>query len=316
MFYELDAVKDFVSSVKQACTYADNPANITVEFMLNLSEYSEKIDTVNTSKEKLQELFIANCVTPFEGTGVKIETKLYQDSERIYSIGSYRRDLNYNSCLDYDYIVWGESDCMMPEQYFDCIETISAHSRQSNINRHCITFAVRKMWDASWAVLEHTKYRNETFMDSDDPRCGNTPSSIWYYMNQQEMNEVNNQAESYDITLLNYPRFDGSLLTISRDLLLNGVNIPPAVFGTGEDTAMQTMISIVMGEEYKQYVVSNILKVHNRNHPHKRNYILGEDNTANVRSRRSANTIFKNVHKKSYHNLSIVGKSQNRFELL
>lgn len=310
MFYELDAIKDFVSSLKSATSFIKNKENITIEFLLNLSEYSEKIDT-SITKDELIELYNNNCVKPLDG--LNIITKIYDDSDKLYSIGSYRRDLNYNYCLTHDFIVWGESDCMMPEQYFDVIETISHYAKSNNINRYCLTFAVRKMWDNSWKVLEHNLFTNNVFKQADDPSCKDDKSSIWYYMSQSEMNDINNQADEYDIKIIDHPKFDGSLLTISNDLLLNGINIPPAVQGTGEDTSFQDMIKVIMGASYKQFVIKNILKVHNRNHPNKRNYILGEDSSISPRDRRSKNKTFDDIHKNSYYNLSIIGNNQNKF---
>ena len=310
MFYELDAIKDFVSSLKSATSFIKNKENITVEFLLNLSEYSEKIDT-SITKDELIELYNNNCIKPLDG--LNIITKIYDDSDKLYSIGSYRRDLNYNYCLTHDFIVWGESDCMMPEQYFDVLETTSNYAKSNNINRYCLTFAVRKMWDNSWKVLEHNLFTNNVFKQADDLSCKDDKSSIWYYMSQSEMNDINNQADEYDIKIIDHPKFDGSLLTISNDLLLNGINIPPAVQGTGEDTSFQDMIKVIMGASYKQFVIKNILKVHNRNHPNKRNYILGEDSSISPRNRRSKNKVFDDIHKNSYYNLSIIGNNQNKF---
>jgi len=194
------------------------------------------------------------------------------------------------------------------------MEMLNSYAAEQNINRFCVTFGIRKMWDASWSILEHPLFENNLFLQSDNPAVPITPSSIWYYMPQEEMNAINKQAQELDLHLIDYPRFDGSLLTISSDLLLTGINIPPAIQGTGEDTAFQNMITTIMGSSYKQFVVKNILKVHNRNHPHKRNYILGEDSTTSPRNRRSKNEIFDNVHKTSYYNLSILGQNQNKFK--
>jgi len=316
MFYEIDAAKDFTNSVKSACVDLQNKENIEVEYLLNLSQLTEKLDTTQISREDLINKFKKYCIDPLLSIGIKTSYKLYEDDNTLYSIGSYRRDLNYFNCLNFDYIVWGESDCLMPKQYFEAVEQISAYATQSNINRFCLTFAVRKMWDASWSVLEHKDFQNKTFLPSTHEACSTTPSSIWYYMKEDEMNQINSKYDEFDISILNYPRFDGSLLTISKDLLLNGVNIPPAVSGTGEDTAFQNSINTIMGNSYVQFVVKNVLKVHNRNHPFKRNYILGEDSNSNVRDRRSANTVFDVIHKKSNYNLSLIGSNQNKFETI
>ena len=316
MFYEIEAAKDFANSVKNACVDVENKENIEVEYLLNMSELTETLDTNQITKDALINLFVINCVNLLIDSGIKTIYKVHEDNKSLYSIGSYRRDLNYFNCLKFDYIVWGESDCLMPKQYFEVVEQVSSYARRTNINRYCLTFAVRKMWDSSWAVLEHIDFQNKTFLPSTHEACATTPSSIWYYMNEEEMNSINNKFDQFEIMVLDYPRFDGSLLTISKDLLLNGVNIPPAVAGTGEDTAFQNSIKTIMGTSYVQFVIKNILKVHNRNHPFKRNYILGEDSSLNVRDRRSANQIFDQIHKKSNYNLSLIGANQNKFETI
>jgi len=316
MFYEIEAAMEFSNSVKNASHDIENKENIEIEYVLNISQLTEKLDTTQITKNDLVSKFENTCIQPLRDIGINTTYTIYDDDSNLYSIGSYRRDLNYFNCLRYDYIVWGESDCLMPKQYFHAIEQLSEYATSQNINRFCITFAVRKMWDSSWAPLEHKTFENEVFLDSTDVKCSTTPSSIWYYMNEQEMNSINDQFDQFDIIVLNYPKFDGSLLTISKDLLLNGINIPPAVSGTGEDTSFQNAISTIMKNSYVQFVVKNILKVHNRNHPFKRKFILGEVPTDNVRSRRSSNQLFDVIHKKSNYNLSIIGDQQHKFETL
>lgn len=315
MFYEIEVVVEFVESLLNSIKDVENRENITIDFLFNLSEFSEKIDQKITTSE-LVSRFTEKCISPLTQAGLCVNLTLHEDSTRLYSIGSYRRNFNNQYCLDYDYIVWGESDCLIPEQYFEVLEQINQYAKQIDLHRYCVTFGVRKMWDETWQVLEHPLFTNTTFRQSDDPHCNTDPSSIWYTMTLDEMNAINSQSKEYDLRVIDYPRFDGSLLTISRDLILNGVNIPPAVQGTGEDTSFQTMIKIVMGTAYKQFVVKNILKVHNRNHPNKRRFIMGEEDCDSPRDRRSKNATFDKIHKTSYRNLSIIGPNQSKFELL
>ena len=52
-----------------------------------------------------------------------------------------------------------------------------------------------------------------------------------------------------------------------------GANIPPGIFGlVAEDTAFMYSCQRLMGDSYIQFVVKNILKVHNRMHEKKRRY--------------------------------------------
>ena len=316
MFYELEAVKEFVQSVKNACLTVDNKENIATEFLLNTSEYSEKIDT-NYTKEYLHDLFHSYCVKPLEEIGIKVILRYNDDATKLYSVGDYRRDLNYFHCKDYDFITWGEADCLMPKEYFEVMESVSNYANSSNINRYCLTFGVRKMWDSSWQILEHDDFTNCEYYHEDHPSALTEKSSIWYYMSIDEMNDINNKIDSkFNINMINYPRFDGSLVTISSEIVLGGINVPPAVPCCGEDTAFQNMISIIMGESYVQFIVKNILKVHNRNHPRKRMYIENEKSIENSRIRRDSNTMWKDIYNKTNYNLSILGANQNKFKKL
>ena len=50
----------------------------------------------------------------------------------------------------------------------------------------------------------------------------------------------------------------------------------------GDDSAFLESCRLHMGENYRQFVIKNILKVHNRNHPNKRNYVKDEDQSKNT----------------------------------
>ena len=44
-------------------------------------------------------------------------------------------------------------------------------------------------------------------------------------MTLETMNDINSKAEELDIRVINYPKFDGSCLVLSSDLIKSGVNI-------------------------------------------------------------------------------------------
>ena len=129
------------------------------------------------------------------------------------------------------------------------------------------------------------------------------------------MKEINNKSKEFDISIIDYPRFDGSGLVISADLIQNGVNIPRAVWACGEDTSFQNMIKIIMGDTYRQFIIKNILKVHNRNHPNKREYVKGESDMKgkSVKLKRNTNPTWQTVHKLSESNLYNLGAKQEKF---
>jgi hypothetical protein len=129
------------------------------------------------------------------------------------------------------------------------------------------------MWDDSWKPLEHPEFADCKYFERDDPETYKHKSSIHYTMTLKEMYEVNEKTKEIDLISIKNPKFDGSLLTISSDLLKFGANIPRGFFGlSAEDTAFMVSCMKLMGNNYIQFIVKNILKVHNREHPEKRKY--------------------------------------------
>ena len=159
MFYEIEMISEFVESIYNAVNEVNNKENITVDFLFNFSEYFEKIDTNQISVNEMKRKFIEQ-VEILRSTGVNVRYNFYENNDEIYTIGSYRRDLNYNNCNDYDFIIWGESDCLIPKEFFSTLEVLSNHANENDIHRYITTFATRKMWDSSWSILEHTDFEN------------------------------------------------------------------------------------------------------------------------------------------------------------
>ena len=313
MFYEIEALKDMVQSYKNAIDEVENKENVTFELFYNMSEMFETIDTDQISRQELLNKYNSIC-DDLEKNGYPI-TKIVYEGKKPYSIGSYRRELNDKGCDYNDFVIWGETDMLFPKELFQVIEIVSKYAAQQNINRYCLTFAIRKMWGDDWKMLEHNDFTNCKFTEMHDNLWQNDPSSIWYPMNIDEMNEINAKAEEFDIKIINHPRFDGSGLIISSDLIQNGINIPRAVWACGEDTSFQNMIKIVMGDSYRQFVIKNILKVHNRNQPNKREYLKGASHMKgeSVKTKRNTNEIWQTVHKLSENNLHNLGPKQDKF---
>ena len=313
MFYEVEMISEFVESVYQAVHQVDNKDNITVDFLFNFSEYFEKVDTNQISADEIKVKFI-NQVEYLRSTGINVRYNFYEDNDNIYTIGSYRRDLNYNNCNNYDFIIWGESDCLVPLEIFNPLDSLSNYASQNNINRYITTFATRKMWDESWGILEHNDFSNSKFYDMKEEGWKTDKSSIWYTMSMDEMNEINSKTDELDIRISNEPKFDGSLLIISSDLIRAGVNIPHACYACGEDASFERMCKIIMGGAYVQFIIKNILKVHNRVHPMKREYVLGEQDFENVKQKRKSNNRWQEFHKICEHNLYTLGENQTKFK--
>ena len=310
MFYEIDIVEEYLESVHLALEEVDNKDNVKVEMMWNMSQYFEEAETSTKMYE------IRNKI---ESLGMKyhyITNKFYDQNDKPYTMADYRRELN-NQCNECDYIIWGESDCLMPRQMFGVLEQLMEHSKSNNINRFIATFGIRKMWDESWKVLEHPEFTNKPYYSMDTPEdtklAESSPWSIRYTMSQKEMDEVNAKTTDLDVEMIGYPKFDGSGLVISSDLLRTGANIPPAVYMNGDDSSFLESCRLHMGEHYKQYVVKNVLKVHNRNHPNKRHYVKDEDQTKNTHFKRSTKNWYKEFNNVSKGNLDKLYYSQEPF---
>ena len=306
MFYEIDMVEEYLNSLKLAMENVENKESIKVEMMWNMSQYFEEstaLQSIYAKIEKLEKKY--NFVSLF-----------YEDDKKPYTMADYRRELN-NQCNECDYVIWGESDCLMPRQMFGVLEQLKEYANQQGIHRYITTFGIRKMWDESWRVLEHPEFTNKPYYDMDTEedkrKAESSPWSIRYTMSQEEMDEVNSKTEDLDVQIIEYPKFDGSGLIISSDLLRTGANIPPAVYMNGDDSSFLDSCRLHMGEQYKQFVIKNILKVHNRNHPNKRHYVKGEDQSKNTHFKRATKNWYKEFNNVSKGNLSKLYYSQEPF---
>ena len=128
---------------------------------------------------------------------------------------------------------------------------------------------------------------------------------------------INQRCDELDVRVLKEPQFDGSILVLSSDLLKNGVNVPRCILGHAvDDTSMMYSCRQIMGEAYVQFTVKNILKVHNRNHPEKRNYCLQMEGDRICTQEKGPNQRggwYENLKYLANVNLSTFGKFQDRF---
>lgn len=277
MFYEIEMCNEYIQSIINAINVIHNPENITCDFVFNMSQYFEQIDTSLITEEQLIDKF-KDLMTKLESTGCNVRYKIYNNDTQPYTMVNYRRDLNYLNCNDFDLIIWGETDCLLPRETFHSLDELHLYAGQQQIHRYITTFAIRKMWDQSWEILEHPFVHGKPWHSyaTEPDLAFNSPYSIRYKMSIDEMYKINDQVDNLDIRIINYPKFDGSCLVISTDLIKAGANIPPGFFGlSSEDTAFMYSCQQIMGNDYKQFVIKNLLKVHNRNHPNKRMYING-----------------------------------------
>ena len=309
MFYEIEMLWEYVDSLLGALSTVENRENVTIDFCWNTQQYLETIDPGIDISDLSSKFAIQ--ISRLRAGGFESRVLYKTDSNKFYNIAQYRRDLNHEYCDDVDFVLWGETDSLFPAETFNVIERISEYAASVNKHRYIVSFADRKNWDASWDVITHPMFEHVQYIDDKDWLI-NAEASSKSYMTLERMNTINSATGEYDIRIINYPKFDGSCLVISSDLIKSGVNIPHALTHCGEDTSFGEMAKFLMGELYVQFVVKNILRVHNRRHPRKRNYIKGENNPMGFvgMDKGAWWDILENTSK---HNLSMLKNSQEKF---
>jgi hypothetical protein len=276
MFYEIEMLSEYIDACLGMAEDITNKENLAFHFTWNTSEYFETIDTSKISVNDLDNLFNIQ-MSRLRDVGHTVIIDIKNNACPVYNIADYRRDLNYNYCTKYDFVLWGETDSLWPKESFYIIESVNDHSIKQGITKYVLFFSERKMWDDSWKVIEHNDYTDVQFINEESWTLNNLASSK-SYMTLSQMNEINSKADNLDIRILKDPKFDGSCLVIKSDLIKSGVNIPQSLLCSGEDTSFADVAKLLLGNQFVQYVVKNILRVHNRRHPKKRLYIKNEDN--------------------------------------
>ena len=280
---------------------------MTIDLCLNLSQHLETIDRNQITESDIVSKFNKGIIR-IEELGYNVVSKVHTDEDGFYFHTDYRRDLNYHYCKKVDYVMWGETDSFFPREAFQAVETLSKYTDEQNIHRYLLSFADRKMWDASWDALVHNDYVNHTFVDDDQQHLNlnqaKSPLPI------DKMNEINAKAEEFDFTYINYPKISGACLVLSSDFIKFGVNIPPCLL-YNDDEGLSIMSQKLLGQNYMQFVCKNLLHIHARRHPQKRLYVLDEDNPNSFGDKKNNN--FQKFLQLSKANIQNLINGNNKF---
>ena len=302
-WYEIEIFEEYLESLKNALKDIDNKENVIVDIFFNMAQNLETIDENQiTIKEIFNRLIkIRNDLTI---NHINSKTNFYPASPKNvddkslkpYTIADYRREFNDKYCEKVDVLMWGETDSLIPSQTFEILDGLHNQVKDST-PKYISFFGTCKMWDDSWKPIEHPKFTDKPFIDNDYDNWW----SVKYTMSLDEMYKINDEVENLDVQIINPYKFNGCGLVISSEIIKAGVNIPKSVFFVHEDTAFQHMMIRVFGNSIPQYLIKNILLVHNRNHPKKRMYIKGETGETMNLKRRS-NEWYVNANKMCEHN--------------
>ena len=303
-WYEIEMVEEYLQSVKNAIEPIENKKNVTVDLYLNVDQSLEKIDESQTTIEDIEYRFSRMIHRVFAGPGyyhvVGGNRTLNREKKDIYTIADYRRWFNDYYCEKVDVLMWGESDSLIPKQTFEILDNLHTTAINGDTPKYVGFFSTCKMWDDSWKVLEHPDFTDKPFIDGDTENWW----SLRYTMNRKEMDEINDKVEDLDIQVTHQYKFNGCGLVISSDVVKSGVNIPKSVFFVHEETAFMHSLIKTFDGKIPQFIIKNILLVHNRKHPNKRNYVLGEDgiDKTNTGALRKAHSWYESANKLCEHN--------------
>ena len=222
----------------------------------------------------------------------------YIKEKNIYTIADYRRDFNEKYCDEVDVLMWGESDSLIPRQTWEILDNLHSAVEETT-PKYVGFFSTCKMWDDTWKILEHPDFTDKPFIEMDTENWW----SLRYNMSQSEMDEINDRVDDLDIQTTNELKFNGCGLVISSEVIRSGVNIPKSVFFVHEDTAFLNKCFSHFQGQLPQYIIKNILLVHNRKLPNKRMYIQGQDfSDGDMTRMRKQQFWFKNADKMSQAN--------------
>lgn len=308
MWFEIEMYKDFIDGlINLLDNDIENKENIIIDLCLNLSQHLEKMDTTQIEEFRIIDKFYKG-VDKIKKLGYEVNT-FQVEKDEFYFHTDYRRDLNYNYCKKVDYVMWGETDSFFPKEAFIGLETLSQYTNENGIHKYIACFGDRKMWDSSWDDTVHIDYVDVEFIDDDNQH--NNLNQAKSLLPIETMNEINSKVDDLDIRVINYPKLDGSCLVMSSDLIKFGVNIPSCMI-YNDDHGMSIMSEKLMGQDYKQFVFKNLLKVHARRHPNKRLYVLDENNPNSFGNKK--NDKFNKFKRLSDENIqNLVSKTNRKF---
>lgn len=272
MWYESMMLNETLDSLQNAIDNSTIPVDIMI--CLNSQTYIEKPDTGFEPIAMFDE-FLNHPV--LKNANITYKT----NSDEFYNIGDWRRDI-YGPEYAYKYIVWGESDCLVPEDYFFLLDNI-------NIDEpHFISLATRKMWDSTWDIVEHEWIR--PFPRNGPairPEQAPAPFNCADYISLDQLNEFNRQFDPMLIKL-DRLKIDGNMTTLSPNLPYPF--LPLDLHFAREDYCLEMFFT---KKGIPQYHMPTRLKGHNQVHPTKRVGTLNQKN----------DSIYKEYEQKAYDSI-------------
>ena len=246
-------VPQTLTSIQNALKYS----NVPTEIILLLNEQTFIDTPLEKTPEQQWEYFMDHPLIK-DCTIIK-----KNDNDEFWGVAKFRREFMNKNGLTY----WGESDCLLPLEYFYVSENFDQLEKQHD--RWVLSFAVRKMW-GGWDIIEHPSVQHladhEGLPKGDFMRCDSQFGSNLEERleNLYKFNEAQGDPK---IVLLPDSRIEGAITVLKNmpdDLIC------PDIDFFHEDHNLELMMRIC---DIPQYHVSNIIKGHDNWNPDKRTNI-------------------------------------------
>lgn len=251
MWYEVDMIPETLNSLFNAIKNAEGHSYVDIKIAFNYQCYIEHPET-----EDIPSLFSKIREHKIFESGLNTEIVEIKTEDPFYNLGDWRRD-NYGE--EYDYYVWGESDCLVPKCYFYNLSLIS-YDRP-----HVVSYSNRKMWDSSWLPVEHEVLKPIPYAHDMELI---SPLGQHYYMNEEQMNNFNS---IFPVEVVEIPRqyikIDGNMMAIGKGI--PKPILPYDLHFIHDDLALEVLLKKL---DISQLHFPYQLKAHNRMHPLKRKY--------------------------------------------
>jgi len=246
MWYESKIVNEILDSLQAALIYSSVPVELVI--CLNSQTYLEK--PIDGKSEDMFNEFLSHPILK----DAKIIHKT--DDHPFYNIGDWRREI-YNT--NAKYTVWGESDCLIPNDYFYILSNLDISEP------HTLSCASRIMWDDSWTCVEHNDLKQYPNLDNQKP--SNEELKPFRYYDRITLDQLNEFNDKYDISIikLDNNKIDGSLLALSG-------NLPTPFIAPDMNFIQEDTCAALFFQKYQipQYHLATRIKGHNYYHPNKR----------------------------------------------
>jgi len=247
MWYESQMINETLSSLAESLEHSSVDAELI--FCLNAQTYIEE-PLIGKSQDMFDE-FINHQV-------LKKAKIIYKtNNDPFFNIADWRREMYFPEAK---YTIWGESDCLIPNNYFTELTNITIDEP------HVLSIASRKMWDSSWSICEHMLFDQLEPCNEHHPNILSELDPLRYYdiIDQETLNKFNNQ---FPLQLVKLPRnhIDGALLALSKNLI--HPFIAPDMHFAREDTCASLFWT---KNNIRQYCIKSMIKGHNYAHSKKR----------------------------------------------